>query len=115
MDDQTPCGCASATAQHRSFEEWRTLDPDLTEGRYADVSILKCRKCGQLWLRYFVEYEAFSRSGRWGRGRIDEARALTIQPHEGASFLAELPSYLFGGSRFNGQQGERSGPMEWGI
>ncbi len=113
--DHTTCICASAAAQYDSFTVWRELEPDLTEGRYADVKISKCRTCGQLWLRYFVEYEAFSRSGRWARGRIEEARALTIQPHEGPSFLARLPSYLYGGSWFDGEEGERSGPMHWGI
>jgi hypothetical protein len=91
------------------------LEPDVTEGRYADVSIRQCRTCGQLWLRYFVEYESFSRSGRWGRGRIDPVTAQSIRPEEGAQFLADLPSYLYGGSWFDGEEGERSGAMHWGI
>jgi hypothetical protein len=102
-------------ALYHLFKKRRTLDPDITEGRYADVAILECRLCGQLWLRYFVEYESFSRSGRWGRGRIDEITASTIQPHEGPSYLAQLPSYLYGGSWFGGEEGERSGAMHWGI
>jgi hypothetical protein len=115
MNDRTSCACALATAQYDLFAEWRDLEPDLTEGRYADVTISKCRVCGQLWLRYHVEYEAFSRSGRWARGRIDESRALTIKPQEGPAFLASLPTYLYGGSWFDGQAGEGSGPMNWGI
>ena len=109
------CACASPAAQHDLFRLWRDLDSDLSGGRYADVRVQECRLCGELWIRYFVEYESFTGSGRWARGRIDETTANAIQPQEAPSFLAQLPSYLYGGSWFDGEEGERSGPMQWGI
>ncbi len=87
---------------------------DETEGRFADVAILQCTECGQLWLRYAVEYEAFPRSGRWARGLIDEASAQEMRSEAAADFLAALPGYVFGGSWF-GRVGAGSGPMYWGV
>ena len=69
--------------------------------------------CQRLWLRYFVEYEAFSRSGRWARGLISEAEAEVIAPEDAPAHLERLPSYLYGGSYFDGQAGVRSGWMRW--
>jgi hypothetical protein len=109
------CACQSAAAQFDQFRIWRPLDPDMTNGRYADVEIEACVTCGQLWLRYFVEYEAFSKSGRWARGVIDEAAAMNITPNAAPNFLARLPSYLFGGSYFDGKSGSRSGPIKWDL
>ena len=115
MTPDLPCACSLASASHSPFRPWRDLDWDTTDGRYADVEISQCITCDQLWLRYFVEYEAFTRSGRWARGRIDLETALRIQPDEAVDFLNALPSYLYGGSFFGGVAGERSGPMPWGI
>ena len=109
------CACQSAAAQFDQFRDWRSLDPDMTNGRYADVEITACCTCGQLWLRYFVEYEAFTKSGRWARGMIDEATAKCIKPEAAPDFLARLPAYLFGGSYFDGKRGVRAGPMHWDL
>jgi hypothetical protein len=38
------------------------------DGRFAQVSLLVCSRCGQQWLRYSYEVEAFSASGRWYLG-----------------------------------------------
>ncbi len=87
----------------------------MTHGRYADVEITACVICSQLWLRYFVGYEAFTNSGRWARGMIDDKAAQSIKPEEAPDYLARLPAYLFGGSYFKGESGVRAGPMHWGI
>jgi hypothetical protein len=87
----------------------------MTNGRYADVEIKACVTCGQLWLRYFVEYEAFTTSGRWARGMIDETTAKSIKPEAAPDFLASQPAYLFGGSYFDGKSGVRAGPMHWDL
>jgi hypothetical protein len=87
----------------------------MTNGRYADVEITACVTCSQLWLRYFVEYEAFTSSGRWARGMIDVEAAKSIKPEEAPDFLARLPAYLFGGSFFDGKSGVRAGPMHWDL
>ncbi len=40
------------------------------------MRIARCLHCDRLWLRYAVEYEGFSHSGRWARGLItaDDAK-----------------------------------------
>jgi hypothetical protein len=88
---------------------------DRTEGRFAEVVILACRACGDLWLRYSVEYEGFSGSGRWARGRIDAGTGAELSPKAALGHLEALPGYLYGGSYFDGAVGVRTGPMPWGL
>lgn len=110
----TSCVCEDGNARFSEFET-RDVGCDETEGRFADVTLNRCRTCGRLWLRYLVEYEAFSRSGRWARGLIDEATAAAITPQAAVAHLDSLDRYLYGGSYFDGVSGWRSGPMQWGL
>ncbi len=110
----TRCVCEQASARHTQFES-HEVGCDATQGRFAEVTLNRCRTCGQLWLRYLVEYEAFSRSGRWARGLIDEATASAITPETAASHLDHLEWYLYGGSYFDGVSGRRTGPMHWSL
>jgi hypothetical protein len=109
----TGCACEQGSASYRQFES-RDLGCDQTEGRFAEVTLTRCRTCGRLWLRYLVEYEAFSRSGRWARGLISDEAARTITPEAAVPHLDGLDWYLYGGSYFDGVAGKRSGPMRWG-
>jgi hypothetical protein len=111
--DEVACVCGQPQATHDCFDN-KAVGVDPTEGRYAEVSLRRCRRCSRLWLRYFVEYESFSRSGRWARGLISERDAETITPEAAAPYLARLPWYLYGGSYFDGVPGRRSGGMIWG-
>ena len=114
LQGDASCNCESPDARYQQFRSWRILPCDDTDGRFGDVSILECIDCRQLWLRYAVEYEGFSNSGRWARGKIEDARARGIRSGEAVDFLAGLPSYLYGGSRF-GKAGTGSGAMNWGT
>lgn len=114
METPSDCECFSPNARYDQFHERRSLDWDTTNGRFADVQINECVTCGQLWLRYFVEYEAFTCSGRWGRGMIDPVKAMTIRPEDATSFLAKLPSYIRGGSFF-GKAEVVSGSTRWDL
>ena len=109
----TGCVCEQGGARFTEFES-RDVGRDETEGRFADVTLNRCRTCGRTWLRYLVEYEAFSRSGRWARGLISEADANTVTPETAVAHLNGLEWYLYGGSYFDGISGRRSGPMRWG-
>lgn len=113
--DYCPCECVSPKAGYKTFRCYRSVGVDETDGRFADVRIDECVHCHQLWLHYQVEYEAFSRSGRWARGIIRTSDAEKITPEQAPDFLARLPSYLYGGSYFDRESGVRSGPMHWGI
>ena len=106
------CRCELATAPFDLFTSFRSVGTDTTEGRFADVVIDACTACGRLWLRYSVEYEAFSRSGRWARGLIDPETAQAIEPAEAQGAL-ERSWYLYGGSYFDGVSGRRTGSMSW--
>jgi hypothetical protein len=48
----------------------RAIGVDETNGRYGLVDARTCRSCGRL--RYHVEYEGFTGSGRWFRGLLPE-------------------------------------------
>ena len=109
----TGCVCEQGGARFTEFES-RDVGCDETEGRFAEVTLNRCRTCGRTWLRYLVEYEAFSRSGRWARGLINDDAAKTITPETAVAHLDGLEWYLYGGSYFDGISGRRSGPMRWG-
>ncbi|MBS0412189.1 MAG: hypothetical protein JSR86_19870 [Proteobacteria bacterium] len=94
------CPHCGVGAQYTAFDCVRDVGVDETDGRFADVSVLKCRSCGALWLRYHFEIEAFTASGRWFRGLIDEATAISICPAEAFGYLQGLASHAFGGSFF---------------
>jgi hypothetical protein len=93
--------------------ERTVLGSDPTDGRYADVAINRCRTCTRTWLQYQVEYEAFSRSGRWARGVVTREQASAVTPETAADLLHGLPWYLYGGSYFDGVAGRKTGPMRW--
>jgi hypothetical protein len=84
------------------------LGRDETEGRFADVELIRCARCRQLWLRYQVEYEAFSRSGRWAETPIDEKSAATMTATGAHRYIQAAPWRIIGGS-FYGHAGKRVG------
>jgi hypothetical protein len=92
--------------------ERRYLGVDATGGRFADVSIDCCRHCGQRWLEYFYEIEAFSRSGRWYRGAITAAQAGAVTPETAPAVLAALPWHLYGGRHFDSTGSRRDAPLD---
>ena len=108
------CRCWHSGASFRQFSHFRSVGVDETEGRYADVWVQECRECHLLWLRYAVEYEGFSKSGRWARRHIGQPDAETITPERAVGHV-ENGSYVYGGSYFDGASGWRKTPMRWGL
>jgi hypothetical protein len=78
---------------------------------FAEVSVLVCRECGQYWLRYFYELEAFTGSGSWYLGPITAQQRSTLTAENAKSVLEELDWYVYGGSYFHGRSGRTSGPV----
>ena len=93
------CICLHPPFYFKDYESTE-IGTDLTNSRYGTVSIKKCLKCNKLWLHYLVEYEAFSRSGRWFRGLITEKEIERITPENAINFLEKLDWYFYGGSYF---------------
>jgi hypothetical protein len=77
--------------------------------RYAEVSLWRCAACGQIWLRYQYEMEAFSESGQWFLGAITAAEADGLTAECAKETLERLEWYYFGGSYFRGGRGRASG------
>jgi hypothetical protein len=111
--DADSCACMEAGA---GVVGDRDIGVDETEGRFADVGLGRCRACGRTWLRYHVEYEAFSESGRWAMCLVDPAGLDTITPSAAPVIIEAAPWHIYGGS-FWGHAGQRGtgGRLPWGI
>lgn len=102
--DPTPapgrrCGCETPPFRSAEFDA-RFVGVDPTLGRFGEVSIQTCKRCGTAWLHYAVEYEAFSRSGRWYRGKLSDDAAGRVTPENAVAHLEAMDEYIYGGSFF---------------
>jgi hypothetical protein len=93
----------------------RSIGVDETEGRYADVTLCTCPRCRRTWLRYQLEYEAFTASGRWCMAPIDAALAARITPETAAAALAAAEWHIYGGSYFDHAGKRGRGRIHWGL
>ena len=76
------------------------IGTDMTDCRYGEVSIEKCIHCNSKWLKYFVEYEGFSKSGRWFMCLINNDDIDTITPENSVDYLDKADWYIYGGSYY---------------
>lgn len=88
----------------------REIGVDETHGRFATVTLISCPCCDQYWLRYFVEYESQSRSGRWARAPV--VLDHLPSPEHAADHIARGAPVLAGGSYFDVEH-LRSSPVNW--
>src|SRR5687768_15008578 len=104
------CDCDNI---HRPIGDSATTDlgTDLRNGRSGQVTLHRCAECGAHWLHYEVEYEAFSKSGRWFCGRLDGPAVSTVSAANAIGTLAGLPWYWAGGSYFGDEVGKGSGAV----
>jgi hypothetical protein len=100
------CDCLVALQDHLVVSRELGMD-----SRLAEVSVLVCRYCGQHWLRYFYEVEAFTASARWYLGPITAEQASALSAEDAKSLLEGLSWYYYGGSYFHGRTGKSSGPI----
>ena len=77
-----------------------SVGTDETHSRFGEVSIWTCKRCGSKWLYYFVEYEAFTASGRWYRGLVSEEVVSTVTPETAVEVLEGLEWRISGRSYF---------------
>lgn len=98
-----PCPCQREAS--RDLEPARDLGMDED---YAEVTVLRCPRCGQLWLRYFYENEGFTGSGRWYLGPVPGAPS---QASDARAMFSDMAWYFSGGSYVGGEVSKRSGPL----
>lgn len=77
------------------------LEEDLTSGRFGDVWARICPTCKYIWLRYFVTYEAFEKSGRWYLGRLRIKDPVAIQLKKVVMLLEDSDPCFYGGSYYD--------------
>jgi len=96
---------------HYTDFESEALGIDETNNRFGEVSIETCRACGSKWLRYFVEYEAFTASGRWYKGLLPREKVDSVTPESAVEILSSLPWHFYGGSYFETTGRRGTGPI----
>jgi hypothetical protein len=109
----SPCPCLEHGPQDTTARHY--VGCDETAGRFADVTLTRCGRCGRLWLRYQLEYEGFSGSGRWAETPIDENAAAEVKPETAAAILDGAPWYRFGGSYYEHAGKRGRGRLHWGL
>jgi hypothetical protein len=102
----TACACLELGPRQPDLIRERDIGCDETDGRFADVGLQRCARCGRLWIRYQFEFEAFSRSGRWAEALIDAATAAAMTAEAAYRFIHMAPWRIVGGS-FYGHAGKR--------
>ena len=106
-----PCICLNEPLTFDQYNEVKFVGVDETNGRFGEVHIWQCKHCGQHWLYYLVEYEAFSKSGRYFMGRITPELAETLLPNAAVDYLNKLDWHLYRGSYFDGRKGISKGQV----
>ncbi|MBD2464110.1 hypothetical protein H6G89_24210 [Oscillatoria sp. FACHB-1407] len=104
--EQSSCRCL--TGVFNSLEQIGAVHLD---DRFAEVSIQICRQCGQPWLRYFYENEAFTASGRWYLAPLQPDELAQLKPENAKTILEAKPWYYCGGSYFDGRVSRTSGTI----
>ena len=99
------CPCMTPRFDRQGFER-RYLGVDELSGRFGEVTIETCRRCGQRWLHYFYEIEGFPSSGRWYRGTVSEEQVDRATAGNALRVLGTLSWHFAGGSSF-GSEGTR--------
>jgi hypothetical protein len=90
------------------------LGVDDTAGRFAEVSIERCTRCGQEWLRYYYELESESGSGRWYMAAVSPAEAASATASTALAILARRRWHFYGGSYFRTPGARRDAPLDPG-
>lgn len=115
MTERTACKCMTPPLDYRDFETHSASD-QFSDDRYGgEITVEACKHCGMNWLRYFVEYPAFTSSGRWCRGIVTDDELSKLTTDNALSFLESLPWYLYGGSYFETTGKLGKGPFHAGL
>jgi hypothetical protein len=100
------CTCLGGSFDKQNFEA-TSLGAD---SRGATAAVLKCKSCGQRWLRYFHREEAMADSDRWWMGAITSETAAKVSAETAAKELSRLATYWRGGGYY-GSTGKTKGEI----
>lgn len=98
-------GCACE--KHDLTEsEYRTsiVGTDLTNGKNAEVSVIQCRLCQRIWIKYTVGFPDSPESGRWYKGIIAKKDVAEMKPENVVKHLENLEWYICGGQFFGNKE-----------
>ncbi|MDR5812060.1 hypothetical protein QCE62_00470 [Caballeronia sp. LZ033] len=96
----TGCGCFQPNGRLVSPEV--LFDgTDTTNSSYGDVTLSRCQNWSTVWLRFFIEYESFGRSGRWYRAPVPAELVSDVTAENAIQMLNTLEPRFAGGSHFD--------------
>lgn len=101
MTLRTDCKCMHPPLDYRDYDLDPASDIFGDDRNGGEITVEKCKHCSTKWLRYFVEYPAFTASGRWCRGVVTDSELADLTTENALSFLEQRPWYLYGGSYFD--------------
>lgn len=105
-------GCACE--KHDLIEsEYRTssVGTDHKDGRNAEVSVIQCRLCQRIWLKYDILFKDSPQSRRWYKGIIAKKEVAGMKPENAMQHLENLEWYICGGSFYGNKEVFGSGKL----
>ena len=93
------CKCEQPPFHYKDFETVYLGEDD----NFASVTIDRCRLCGQKWLKYLVEEEYYTKSGRWWRVPVGPDKVETLTANNAKAFIASSKWCFGGGSFYDGK------------
>ena len=103
------CRCLSEPPRATRLVRSLGMDED-----FGTSEVVVCPECGLTWLRLAYEIEAFTGSGRWFLGVVDNELAQTVESSTARTTMESLPEYFIGGSWLEGKVVKSSGPVNTG-
>ena len=89
------CQCNAPPFDYRNFQSnYVGMD-----NHYAEIQIDQCKECGNRWLKYLIEEEHFSKSGRWWRIKLTDD-SVKIDKEDARRFIERQTTCFIGGSYF---------------
>jgi hypothetical protein len=67
--------------------------------KHGHISVSECKKCKTRWLKYLIEEEWQTSSGRWWRVKLDTS-SISIEIEDARQFIEQQTEGFFGGSFF---------------
>lgn len=93
------CLCEKPELNHTDYRS-SEVGTVQTNGKKIDVSILQCKLCQRIWIKYCVEFENSPDSGRWYKGIITKKDVTGATVENALDHLENMDWYLYGGDFF---------------